>query len=59
MNQQNELELLLPLKSQEIDLIRLIRSKYRFGRIEIDIRDGVPIDILRTVERQRLSTDLV
>lgn len=58
MSQQSELDLLLPLKPQEIDLLRLIRSKYRYGKIEIEIRDGVPTDILKTVERQRLSTDL-
>lgn len=55
---QKEIDLLMPLKSQEIDLLRLIRSKYRFGTIEIMVKDGVPIDILKTIERQRLSTDL-
>lgn len=60
MNQQKlqrEIELLIPLKPQEIDLLRLIREKYRFGTIEVVVKDGVPIDILKTVERQRLSTD--
>jgi len=47
---------ILPLKPQEIDLIHLIREKYRFGTIEIVCKDGVPIDILRTVERIRLDT---
>lgn len=58
MSLQNELDLLLPLKPQEIDLLRLIRSKYRYGKIEIEIRDGVPTDLVRTIERHRLSTDL-
>ena len=46
----------LQLKPQEIDLIRHIREKYRFGVIEVVCKDGVPIDILRTVERTRLDT---
>lgn len=54
-----QIELLMPLKPQEIDLLRLIRSKYRFGTIEIMVKDGVPIDILKTVERQRLSTEFI
>jgi len=47
---------ILPLKQQEIDLIFLIRSKYRYGTIEILVRDGVPTDILKTVERVRLGS---
>lgn len=49
-------EEILSLKPQEIDLILLIREKYRFGTIEVVCKDGVPIDILRTVERVRLDT---
>lgn len=43
------------LKQQEIDLLWLIRTRYRFGRIEIDCRDGLPQDILKTVNRERIS----
>ena len=43
------------LHQNEIDLILLIRTKYRFGSIEIACRDGLPQDILRTVERTRIS----
>jgi hypothetical protein len=43
------------LRPQEIDLINLIRTKYRFGTLEIVVRDGVPQDILKTVERTRLG----
>lgn len=48
------------LKPQEIELIHLIRTRFRFGRLEIVINDGVPHDLLKTVERIRLgnfSTD--
>jgi hypothetical protein len=47
---------ILPLKPQEIDLIYLIRNKYRYGTIEIMVRDGIPSDILRTIERIRLGS---
>lgn len=54
------MEILVPqqnplLKQQEIDLINLMRTKYRFGTIEIVVRDGVPQDVLKTVERTRLG----
>lgn len=47
----------MELHPNEAALIELIRTRYRFGRIEIDCRDGLPVDVLRTVERKRL-TDL-
>lgn len=53
MNQENNT--IYPLKPQEEDLIRLIRNKYRFGSIEVVTKDGLPIDILKTVERTRLD----
>lgn len=43
------------LHQNEVDLIHLIRTRYRFGRIEIECRDGLPHDILRTIERTRIS----
>ncbi len=47
---------ILPLKQQEIDLIYLLRHVYRFGSVEIVMRDGVPVDIVKTVERIRLGS---
>lgn len=55
MNQELNQQQILPLKQQEIDLIILMRTKYRFGTIEIIVRDGVPQDVLKTVERTRLG----
>ena len=52
----------LPLKQQEADLIYLFRNVYRFGTVEVVVRDGVPCDIIKTIERTRLgslSTDEV
>ena len=44
------------LHPQEIELIWQIRNRYRFGRIEIETRDGLPQDIVKTIERKRLGT---
>lgn len=49
------IELILPLRQQEIDLLYLLRHKYQYGSVEIIMRDGVPYDILRTIERVRLG----
>ncbi len=54
------MEILIPqqnpqLKQQEVDLINLMRTKYRYGTIEIVVRDGVPQDVLKTIERTRLG----
>ena len=57
-----KIESLLPLKQQEIDLLHILRNVYRYGTIEILMRDGVPCDIIKTIERTRLgslSTDEV
>lgn len=45
----------LPLKQQEMDLLYLLRNVYRFGSVEIVMRDGIPVDIVKTVERVRLG----
>lgn len=47
---------ILQLRPQEVELILLIREKYRYGSIEVVVRDGIPVDIIKTVERIRLST---
>ena len=46
---------ILPLKQNEIDLIILMRTKYRFGTIEVSMRDGLPQALLKTVERTNLG----
>lgn len=43
------------LHENEAMLIQLIRTKYRFGEITITTRDGLPMDILKTVERTRVQ----
>ena len=53
--QNIKIEDILPLKQQELDLLHLLRNVYRFGNVEILMRDGIPYDIIRTVERVRLG----
>lgn len=43
------------LHQSEIDLIHLMRRKFRYGTIEIIVRDGLPVDVAKTVQRVRLG----
>jgi len=43
------------LLPQEVELIYLIRTVYRFGEVTIMTREGVPQDIVKTVVRLRLG----
>ena len=38
------------LHPKEAELIRLIREKYRFGRVVVITHDGLPVRIEQTVE---------
>ena len=43
------------LHDNEVDLILLIREKYRFGQVVIQTHNGIPQYIEKTVERRRLG----
>jgi len=43
------------LHTNEIDLIHLIRTKYRFGQVVIQTHDGLPKYVEKTIERERLG----
>lgn len=43
------------LHPKEAELIYLIRTQYRFGVIELYLREGLPEDIVKTVKRYRLG----
>lgn len=47
----------MDLHPMEADLIQRIRSKYRFGEIMIECRDGLPVYIIREVIRQKLGDE--
>lgn len=60
MNEQNQTKSkrnhgLGDLHPREIDLILHIRSKFRFGEITIVTADGLPKQILKTIERSLLA----
>lgn len=42
------------LTSQEAELINLIRKRFRFGQITIEVRDGQPYRVLKAYESQDL-----
>ena len=46
------------LHPKEAELIYLIRTQYRFGSIELVLRDGLPEDIIKTVRRHRLGNGI-
>lgn len=46
------------LHPKEMELIFLIRTQYRFGTIELVLRDGLPEDIIKTVRRNRLGNGI-
>lgn len=51
MNQNNDTTIeILELHPKEVELLRNLRTKYRFGDITIIVRDGVPMSIKRITE---------
>lgn len=43
------------LHNAERELIWYIRHNFRYGEVTIKTRDGLPVDIIKTVERYRLQ----
>jgi len=54
MDQAERKMITLSLHPNEAELIEKIRTKYRFGRIEVITKDGIPVAIEKTVERDAL-----
>ena len=52
---QNKKRELGALHQNEIDLILLIREKYRFGQVVIKTHNGLPQYVEKTIERERLG----
>ena len=48
-------EELVKLHPKEAHLIHLIRTKYRFGKIEISTKDGLPYQVVKTIESELLT----
>ena len=43
------------LAPSEVELLYLLRSKYRYGKVEIEMREGLPTFISRTIEREKVG----
>ena len=55
-NQSNDSVIeILELHKQEVELLRNLRTKYRFGDITIIVRDGLPVSIKRITEIDLLT----
>ena len=46
---------LVKLHPKEYELIQLIRTQFRYGKIEIMLKDGLPYQILKTVESKLIT----
>jgi hypothetical protein len=53
--QQPNSEDLGELHQMEIDLILTLRHEFPFGKVEIEMRDGLPQYLLKTVNRRKLG----
>jgi hypothetical protein len=45
----------MELHPNEVELIKKIREDYRFGVIEIQTRNGLPVKILKTTKYEALD----
>jgi hypothetical protein len=43
------------LHTGEVALLYMLRTKYRWGKVEIEVADGVPVFLSRTIERDKLG----
>jgi len=55
---QQKNNILGELHPREVDLIHQIRTRFRYGEIVVVTVDGLPKQIIRTIERQLLSDEL-
>lgn len=47
------------LNPKEIELIYWLRTRFRYGEVVIETRDGLPFQILKAMEFQRLGLSTV
>lgn len=43
------------LHPMEIDLILTLRNEFPFGKVEVEMRDGLPQYLLKTIKRRKLG----
>mgnify|MGYP001586087143 FL=1 len=39
----------------EVDLILTLRNEFPFGKVEIEMRDGIPQYLIKTIKRRKLG----
>lgn len=49
------LEDLGSIHENELALLHMLRTKYRYGKVEIETQNGIPVFVSRTVERDKLG----
>lgn len=47
------------LHPMEKDLILILRNEFRFGEVTIEMRDGIPQYLLKTIVRRKLGKFMV
>ena len=43
------------LHPMEVDLILTLRNEFPFGKVEIEMRDGIPQYLIKTIKRRKLG----
>jgi hypothetical protein len=43
------------IHENELALLHMLRTKYRYGKVEIETQNGIPVFVSRTVERDKLG----
>lgn len=43
------------IHENEVALLHMFRTKYKYGKVEVEIQNGIPVFISRTVERDKLG----
>ena len=51
----NDTTVIIELHQYEMELIKMLRSKYRFGDVTIKMQDGLPQYLVRVTEIDKLN----
>jgi hypothetical protein len=54
----NDTTTIIELHRNEMELIKALRTKFRFGEVVIIVRDGLPVQLKRTTEFENLDKGL-
>ena len=57
-SEENRKHVLIELHPREVELLKLIREKVRYGEVTIKTRDGLPFRVVETMTFHDLEPDL-